>query len=370
MGRVAIAVLALVLARAAAADECRPLPSGRSVRIPEYATVTSTSDEDIVSIQYADKDPVRYFQVDVSSQRAVSCANDVVDASFREISRDLPFGNDYARFWAASNDDVLACLPVGDGSVRVRVMLMGAMELDDLEILSITQAVADALVRGDCAASAPTAPATVAPTPITDAPSSEVIAPRGDTPASELAMKDPFEHLRVAIGFDAALASGQAVGDAASGSIEVLGRKANDLGGGITVRGGRVLAGAWSVGASGWFGPLGASGRNVFGAFTGVSYDAISGGVLSVFALHGRLLYGRRLGAQSALELSLDGAWELGGDADAAYPSGAPSVPFADTAELDATLSRGLYSIGVDYRELLGGRFLGVALGFGIGLGM
>ena len=188
------------------------------------------------------------------------------------------------------------------------------------------------------------------------------------TVASDLAQKQPFQHLRVTAGLDGGLSTAPGLGSSAVATLEAIGVGKNGMGIGVTLRGGPVLAGGWITGATGWFGPIGSSGKNTFGLQGGISYDGISGGVLTAFAIHGRALYGRRLGPTSALEVSLDGAWGASNSGTAPYPNGASTLPSTDELALAATWARGFYSIGVDYRELLGGRFLGVALGFGIGM--
>ena len=89
--------------------------------------------------------------VHVSDLHQGVCATaQTVDAVDREGPRSVAFGTDYERFWYRGNT-VLACLPVSGGVVAVKVAVTGDAQADEPEILALTQAIADAFVRGDCA---------------------------------------------------------------------------------------------------------------------------------------------------------------------------------------------------------------------------
>lgn len=349
---------------AGAEGDCTRLPSGRSIRLlpgHDLATSSVLAGADVISIDLTLIGPDDTAAVQLSAPYAFPCSSaSPIDSAAREGPRSAAFGSDYVRFWY-TDDSVAACLPIDGGSVSVTVHLTGAVEPGDPEVTDMTQAIANALVRGDCTEAPEPAPA---PAPAASSDSGGTTSSYAPSPGGDgLAMSHPYEHFRLTAGASDGVEAGDGIGSMESATLEYLQRTKDIMHLGFDARGGRA-AGHWTAGATALFGPIGTSGRNVFGGLAGASYDAIFDDVLSVFAIHARLLYGRILDERSAIEVSLDGAWAL--DGPPVYAYGAGTVSFADAAELDVMYSRGLYAIGVDYRELLGGRFLGVSLGFGL----
>src|SRR5579862_985181 len=262
-----------VLAAAPAArggDDCRQLPSGRFVRIPASYGLEADhtfAGADVITMDLSMLGEDSSVSVHLSDLHQGVCATaQTVDAVDREGPRSVAFGTDYVRFFYREGR-VMACLPVGGGFVSVGVMMTGAARADDPEIIAVTQAIADALVRGDCAGGASAAAPTPAPPsgPGNDVATASSSGYASDgTVGGDLAMKQPFQHARATVGLDGGVASAPGLGSSANATIDVVGVGKNGMGGGVTLRAGPVFAGNWLLGGTAWFGPIGSTGKNTF----------------------------------------------------------------------------------------------------------